>query len=204
MPLRPIRRGGVHPADSLHLHRRQPVAVRGARVVAEAGRSVRADLARGRAGAEQSFPHYGLRDRASRHALSAGDGGLTADKISVGAPFFNLTFAPLFPPLLIAVPFGPMLAWKRGDLLGAAQRLLAAGVAGLVADRDRLGLGARRQRAGAVGDRTSRLRHRRRRSDLVERTGLFRLPFATRCVAPAVCRARPGALSLRMPASASP
>src|SRR5450631_3196270 len=43
---------------------------------------------------------------------------LTGDKISVGAPFFNLTFAPLFLPLMIAVPFGPLLAWKRGDLYG--------------------------------------------------------------------------------------
>jgi cytochrome c-type biogenesis protein CcmF len=58
---------------------------------------------------------------------------LTGEKISVGAPFFNLTFGPLFLPLLIAVPFGPMLAWKRGDLLGAAQRLMAAGIAALVA-----------------------------------------------------------------------
>jgi cytochrome c-type biogenesis protein CcmF len=58
---------------------------------------------------------------------------LTGEKISVGAPFFNLTFGPLFLPLLIAVPFGPMLAWKRGDLLGAAQRLLAAGIVALVA-----------------------------------------------------------------------
>ncbi|MDR3464655.1 MAG: heme lyase CcmF/NrfE family subunit [Xanthobacteraceae bacterium] len=57
---------------------------------------------------------------------------LTGDKISVGAPFFNVTFAPLFLPLLFAVPFGPLLAWKRGDLLGAAQRLIAAGIAGLV------------------------------------------------------------------------
>jgi cytochrome c-type biogenesis protein CcmF len=51
---------------------------------------------------------------------------LTGDKISVGAPFFNLTFAPLIVPLLVAVPFGPLLAWKRGDLLAAAQRLMAA------------------------------------------------------------------------------
>ena len=49
---------------------------------------------------------------------------LTGDKISVGAPFFNLTFGPLFVPLLVAVPFGPLLAWKRGDLYGVAQRLL--------------------------------------------------------------------------------
>ncbi|HET9272927.1 MAG TPA: heme lyase CcmF/NrfE family subunit [Methyloceanibacter sp.] len=51
---------------------------------------------------------------------------LTGDKISVGPPFFNLTFVPLIVPLLIAVPFGPLLAWKRGDLLAAAQRLIAA------------------------------------------------------------------------------
>jgi cytochrome c-type biogenesis protein CcmF len=51
---------------------------------------------------------------------------ITGEKISVGAPFFNATFGPLFVPVLIAVPFGPLLAWKRGDLLGVAQRLLWA------------------------------------------------------------------------------
>jgi len=55
---------------------------------------------------------------------------LTGEKISVGAPFFNMTFGLLMIPLLVAVPFGPMLAWKRGDALGALQRLyLAAGLA---------------------------------------------------------------------------
>ncbi|ARQ09407.1 cytochrome-c-type biogenesis protein CcmF/CycK [Rhizobium etli] len=48
---------------------------------------------------------------------------LTGDKISVGPPFFNLTFGLLMAPLLVIVPFGPLLAWKRGDLLGALQRL---------------------------------------------------------------------------------
>jgi cytochrome c-type biogenesis protein CcmF len=57
---------------------------------------------------------------------------LTGDKISVGAPFFNLTFAPLVLPLLLAMPFGPLLAWKRGDILAAAQRLTVAGTAALV------------------------------------------------------------------------
>ncbi|GLS32935.1 cytochrome c-type biogenesis protein CcmF [Mesorhizobium albiziae] len=51
---------------------------------------------------------------------------VSGDKISVGAPFFNLTFGLLMIPLLALVPFGPMLAWKRGDLLGAAQRLMFA------------------------------------------------------------------------------
>ncbi|HML09003.1 MAG TPA: heme lyase CcmF/NrfE family subunit [Xanthobacteraceae bacterium] len=53
---------------------------------------------------------------------------LTGEKISVGPPFFNATFGPLFMPLMLAMPFGPLLGWKRGDLLGAAQRLLAAGM----------------------------------------------------------------------------
>jgi cytochrome c-type biogenesis protein CcmF len=103
---------------------------------------------------------------------------LTSDKISVGAPFFNLTFGPLFVPLMIAVPFGPMLAWKRGDLYAAAQRLLAAGVAALIAlaiawawasggsALAPLAIGlAIFVIAGAI-------------SDLVERIGLFRNPLA--------------------------
>ena len=58
---------------------------------------------------------------------------LTGEKISVGAPFFNFTFVPLVAPLLVAVPFGPMLAWKRGDLVAAWQRLVAAAVLTLIA-----------------------------------------------------------------------
>ena len=50
-------------------------------------------------------------------------------KLSVGFPFFNRTFAPMMVPLIIAVGVGPMLAWKRGDLLGALQRLWAAYIA---------------------------------------------------------------------------
>lgn len=55
-------------------------------------------------------------------ALEAIDGS----KISVGAPFFNATFVPLFIPLLLALPLGPFLAWKRGDMMAAMQRLFVA------------------------------------------------------------------------------
>jgi cytochrome c-type biogenesis protein CcmF len=58
---------------------------------------------------------------------------LTGDKISVGPPFFNATFGPLFIPLMLAMSFGPLLGWKRGDIVGAAQRLLAAAVLAAVA-----------------------------------------------------------------------
>jgi cytochrome c-type biogenesis protein CcmF len=53
---------------------------------------------------------------------------VTGDKISVGPPYFNATFGPLMVPLLLAMPLGPFLAWKRGDLLGAMQRLTAVGL----------------------------------------------------------------------------
>ena len=103
---------------------------------------------------------------------------LTGEKISVGAPFFDATFGPLFVPLLIAVPFGPLMAWKRGDLKGVTQRLTAAfvlallGVAAVCAIEGRpvlaaFGIGlAIFVIAGAV-------------TDIVERTGLWRAPFGT-------------------------
>jgi cytochrome c-type biogenesis protein CcmF len=51
---------------------------------------------------------------------------LTGEAISVGAPFFALTFGPLMAICLLVLPFGPFLAWKRGDLYAAMQRLFAA------------------------------------------------------------------------------
>ena len=58
---------------------------------------------------------------------------LTGEKISVGAPYFNLTFVPLALPLALAMPFGQQLAWKRGNLFGAAQRLTIAIACGFLA-----------------------------------------------------------------------
>ena len=54
-------------------------------------------------------------------------------KLSVGFPFYNATFTPVMVPVLLAMAVGTMLAWKRGDLLAALQRLwLAFAVAGAV------------------------------------------------------------------------
>lgn len=54
---------------------------------------------------------------------------IAGQTISVGAPFFDLTFGAIMAPLLIILPFGPFLAWKRADFIAVAQRL--AWVAGL-------------------------------------------------------------------------
>ena len=44
-----------------------------------------------------------------------------------------MTFGPLMIPLLMAMPFGPLLAWKRGDLFAAGQRLMLVFGAAIVA-----------------------------------------------------------------------
>ena len=104
---------------------------------------------------------------------------ITGEKISVGAPFFNSTFGPLFIPLLLAMPFGPLMAWKRGDLPGVAQRLIGAAAVAVIAIAVTfaaegggpilvpfaIGL-ALFVIAGAV-------------TDLVERTGLLKVPVRT-------------------------
>jgi cytochrome c-type biogenesis protein CcmF len=110
---------------------------------------------------------------------------LTGTKLSVGGPYFNLTFVPIFMLMMLVLPFGPLLAWKRGDLLGVAQRLMGAmaiaviGVAvtfaveggGPVLVPFAIGL-ALYLLAGAA-------------TELIERTGLLKVPART-----ALARAR--------------
>ncbi len=58
---------------------------------------------------------------------------LTGRKITVGGPFFAVFFAPLFLALMILVPFGPRLSWRKADLRAAARSLApAAGIAAVV------------------------------------------------------------------------
>ena len=57
---------------------------------------------------------------------------LGGGKISVGPPFYNATFVPLMLPLLVAVPIGAMLAWKRGSVVSALGRLKVAMAATLI------------------------------------------------------------------------
>lgn len=62
---------------------------------------------------------------------------MDGEAVSVGAPFFNLTFVPLMILAFAVLPAGPLLAWKRGDAGGVARKLwvvlAAAVVLGLIA-----------------------------------------------------------------------
>jgi cytochrome c-type biogenesis protein CcmF len=48
---------------------------------------------------------------------------MTSDKISVGPPFYNRTFVPLFIPILVTMTIGPYLKWKRDNWRQVAQKL---------------------------------------------------------------------------------
>jgi cytochrome c-type biogenesis protein CcmF len=99
-------------------------------------------------------------------------------KLSVGFPFFNRTFVPLMVPMILAVGIGPLLSWKRGDLLGALQRVWVAYVAAAVVVLAAfyvthggpvlavLGFGLAAWTGAAVG------------VEFAERIRLFRIPFA--------------------------
>jgi cytochrome c-type biogenesis protein CcmF len=104
---------------------------------------------------------------------------ITGEKISVGAPFFNLTFGPLFIPLLFAMPFGPLLAWKRGDILGAAQRLMVAFGIGTVVVAVILVAEGGKSVLAPFGIGLALFIMTGALTDLVERTGLFRAPLST-------------------------
>jgi cytochrome c-type biogenesis protein CcmF len=58
---------------------------------------------------------------------------VTGERISVGPPYFNMTFGPLMIVLLLVLPIGATLAWKRGDLAAAGQRLFVAAGLSVVA-----------------------------------------------------------------------
>ena len=70
-------------------------------------------------------------------------------RISVGAPYYELFFAPLFLALMIVLPFGPRLNWRRGEFKDALRTLYPAVGAAVVAGIAVLALVSPRTVAGA-------------------------------------------------------
>jgi cytochrome c-type biogenesis protein CcmF len=57
---------------------------------------------------------------------------LDGQAVSVGAPYFDMTFAPILIITLIVLPLGPLLAWKRAALSPVLTRLRIAAVVAVV------------------------------------------------------------------------
>ncbi|HXQ12078.1 MAG TPA: heme lyase CcmF/NrfE family subunit [Caulobacteraceae bacterium] len=56
---------------------------------------------------------------------------LSGDAVSVGPPYFSRTFGPIMAAVLVLLPIAILIPWKRGDLVGAFQRLWAAALLAL-------------------------------------------------------------------------
>ena len=75
----------------------------------------------------------------------------TGAKISVGPPYFTVTFVPLAVVLMVLMPFGPISAWRRTDLYGAAYTLRWAFGAGILAMIAALALASPFSLLGSLG-----------------------------------------------------
>jgi len=104
---------------------------------------------------------------------------LTGGKISVGPPFFDPVFGTLILPLLLLVPFGPLLSWKRADALGAMQRLWVAAAVALLAALVVVMFKQRGPWAAPFGIALGFWLIAGSLVELAERTKFLRAPFAT-------------------------
>jgi cytochrome c-type biogenesis protein CcmF len=102
----------------------------------------------------------------------------TGEAISVGPPYFNLTFVPLMIALILVLPAGPLLAWKRGDAAGAAQRLWLAAALALLAGLATFAFVSPRKAFAALGLALGAWLIVGGIAELVERTRAFRVPAA--------------------------
>jgi len=103
---------------------------------------------------------------------------IDGETISVGPPFFNLTFLPLMVIALLITPLGPLLAWKRGDIAGVAQRVWIAALAAVVVALISLALVRPVHAAGVLGLALGVWLIAGALVELAERVRAFRAPWS--------------------------
>ncbi|WP_020185874.1 heme lyase CcmF/NrfE family subunit [Methylopila sp. 73B] len=103
---------------------------------------------------------------------------VTGEKISVGPPFFNNTFGPLMLPIMLVMPFAPLLAWKRGDATRAARGMVGAVGVAVLATVLVAGFVQGGPTLAALGVGLALFAIVGGFSEVMERTKLFRAPAA--------------------------
>ncbi|GLK56294.1 cytochrome c-type biogenesis protein CcmF [Methylopila capsulata] len=102
----------------------------------------------------------------------------TGEKISVGPPFFNNTFGPLMLPIMLVMPFAPLLAWKRGDATRAARGMVGAVGVAVLATVLVAGFVQGGPTLAALGVGLALFAIVGAFAEVMERTKLFRAPLA--------------------------
>ncbi|HTV90591.1 MAG TPA: heme lyase CcmF/NrfE family subunit [Stellaceae bacterium] len=103
---------------------------------------------------------------------------MTGQRVSVGPPFYAMTFVPVMVPLLVAMGVGPMLPWKRGDLAAALARLKWAFLATAAAAVVTLAAAGVRSLGAACGLALAAWLFAATASELAERVHLFAEPLS--------------------------
>jgi cytochrome c-type biogenesis protein CcmF len=97
--------------------------------------------------------------------------------VSVGPPFYTMTFVPIMVPLLVAMAVGPMLPWKRGDLIAALARLKFAFLATAMAALVTLAVTGAQSIGAACGLSLAAWLFAATLTELAERVRLFAEPY---------------------------
>ena len=97
--------------------------------------------------------------------------------ISVGPPWFAITFTPLMIVAFLILPAGPMLTWKRGDARGVMQRLALAGGLALLSGLVGWAIFEPKQMLSAVGIAVGAWLILGTLTEIAERVRLFRAPL---------------------------
>jgi cytochrome c-type biogenesis protein CcmF len=97
-------------------------------------------------------------------------------KLSVGPPYFNETFVPIFGLAIVAMAIGPMLAWRRGNLAGALRRFAPALTGGLLVPAAVFVLDPKAPPAALAGLALAAWAMLGVLADLADRVGFARLP----------------------------
>jgi cytochrome c-type biogenesis protein CcmF len=98
----------------------------------------------------------------------------TGDKISVGAPYFNRTFGPIFALVALVAGIGPLLTWKRADARALVSRLRFVLLAAFVAPAAWAAINGWREPLGLAGLALAGWLMAATLADLGQRAGLGR------------------------------
>jgi cytochrome c-type biogenesis protein CcmF len=104
---------------------------------------------------------------------------VTGEKISVGPPYFNLTFGPIILPLLLLVPLGPFLTWKRADARAVMQRVWIAAIIAIAAGAIATALAGGTSVLAVLGVALGVWMIAGSLFEFAEKIALFRTPFKT-------------------------
>lgn len=100
-------------------------------------------------------------------------------KMSVGAPFFNLTFPFAMVPAILVMAIAPMLAWRRAKLGPVMRKMIPAGIASLVMVVIAAIVGGTNSPASLFGVAVASWVIGGVVTDIMERGQVLRVPFGT-------------------------